>query len=780
MEHPASASSARPRLARLTSPRAAAVILLAFWLLLVVATWNQSATVDEPGTPAAGITHWKLNDYRLDPENGNLTHRLAALPLLGTQLPSLTDSAWRNPEPSDFGDAWFHLPGNVPENILRRGRAVMALAAVGLAALVWLGSRSLFGPVGGMLSLLLCVLNPTLLANGALMTADTLAALFFLAATWAWWRLLQRITPGRLALSTLATGGLLMSKMSGVLIAPISLLLLGARLAEGRPLEFAGWKWRGELGPRSRQAAALLAAGAVQFVVVWVMLWGCYGFRYAMMAPGQPSTRGSEYLWQAVLAPPSLPEALEELALPSDVLRRARAVVDKYALPLEGASALTEVARVELGREVLTPLQSAALEARMAAAPPQGMARLSTLLARHEVLPEAYLLGSLHALRSAHMRWAFLNGESYHLGRPGYFPYTFAVKTPLPFLGLLGLAAAAAWVGWRREILRGALPFAVLFLCYGLSTVTSGLNIGHRHILTLYPPLFILAGAAGGWLGEGRARRAGGAVLLLLGAQALEIAARFPNYLAYFNGIVSPARAYRHLVDSSLDWGQDLPGVRKYLDAHAAEGPFHLAYFGAGDPQTYGIEANFLPSQPGRFRTGRGPVVVAPIAAVTPTAAEREALARRYPAYSVVAAGTNDDGQTRAVLLRRPEVWKLTGGTYLISATLLQLPIWGEFQEANYQELRQHTRPLVSPATTEEYFAALSRYGVKPAGELLAEFETVRMNRLAAFLRGYTPDASVGHSILAYKMTDADIDQALEGPPPYRRSEQDRTLSAGP
>ena len=782
MESQVAAPSVRPWPDRLTSPGAAAIVLGLFWLLLVASTWNKSATIDEPGTPAAGIAHWKFNDYRLDPENGNLPHRLAALPLLGTELPPLTEAAWLNPEPWNFGYDWLHLPGNGVESVLRRGRAVMSLVAVALAALVWLGSRRLFGPVGGMLSLLLGVLNPTILANGPLMTADTLVAFFFLAATWSWWRLLQRITPGRLALSVLATGGLLVSKMSGVLIAPMSLLLIGARLTGGRPLEISGWGWHADLRTRGRQAAAIFAAGAVQAVAVLVIIWGCYGFRYAMMAPGLPSASGSAYLWEPVLAPPSLPEAIEDLTLPGDVLRRARAVVEKYSVPLKGASERAAAARLELQGEVLTPAQAAALDVRMAASLTGGMTRLITFLARHETLPEAYLLGALHALRSANMRWAFLNGETYYIGTPWFFPYTFVVKTPLPFLGLLVLAAGAVWAGrrrappgWSAEVFYQGLPFAVLFLCYGLSTVASGINIGHRHILTLYPPLFILVGAAGWWL-DGRTLRTGGAVLLLGCAQALEIAGRFPDYLAYFNGVVSPAGAYRHLVDSSLDWGQDLPGVKTYLDAHAAEGPFHLAYFGAGNPQTYGIAADLLPSQPGRFRAGSGPVIVSPIASVTPTAEETESLRRQYPEHAVVAAGANDQGQTSVVLIRRPARWKLTGGTYLISATLLELKPWGEYEESNYQTLRRRAQPLVAPASREELVAALSQNGVDERTELLVAFEAARTDRLAAFLRSYTPDASVGHSILVYKMDAADLTRALDGPPPFRIPDRGQTL----
>ena len=61
---------------------------------------------------------------------------------------------------------------------------------------------------------------------------------------------------------------------------------------------------------------------------------------------------------------------------------------------------------------------------------------------------------------------------------------------------------------------------------------------------------------------------------------AAETAWRFPNYIAYFSGIVRPATAYRHLVDSSLDWGQELPAVSRYIQQHPTEAPFYFSYFG--------------------------------------------------------------------------------------------------------------------------------------------------------------------------------------------------------
>ena len=72
------------------------------------------------------------------------------------------------------------------------------------------------------------------------------------------------------------------------------------------------------------------------------------------------------------------------------------------------------------------------------------------------------------------------------------------------------------------------------------------------------------------------------------------IAARIhPHYLAYFSPVVGgPEQGYRHLVDSSLDWGQDLPGLQKWLIAHRQPGePVYLSYFGTADPARYGINA---------------------------------------------------------------------------------------------------------------------------------------------------------------------------------------------
>ena len=84
---------------------------------------------------------------------------------------------------------------------------------------------------------------------------------------------------------------------------------------------------------------------------------------------------------------------------------------------------------------------------------------------------------------------------------------------------------------------------------------------------------------------------------LLLGGQAVSAVGIYPHFLAYFSPIVGgPAQGYQHLVDSSLDWGQDLPGLKHWLDQNRRPGePVYLSYFGTGEPDHYGIEAVGLP-----------------------------------------------------------------------------------------------------------------------------------------------------------------------------------------
>ena len=84
-------------------------------------------------------------------------------------------------------------------------------------------------------------------------------------------------------------------------------------------------------------------------------------------------------------------------------------------------------------------------------------------------------------------------------------------------------------------------------------------------------------------------------VLVLAGWYAVGTLRVHPHYLAYFNELGGgPRNGYRLLVDSNLDWGQDLKGLKAWMDARRVS-RIKLSYFGSADPAYYGIDAENLP-----------------------------------------------------------------------------------------------------------------------------------------------------------------------------------------
>jgi hypothetical protein len=119
------------------------------------------------------------------------------------------------------------------------------------------------------------------------------------------------------------------------------------------------------------------------------------------------------------------------------------------------------------------------------------------------------------------------------------------------------------------------------------------LNLGYRHLLPVLPFLYVGIGrladvARGRW-----SKWALGGLAFWL---ALESLVMFPHYLAYFNlAAGGPRSGYHYLVDSNLDWGQELISLAEYQDAHQL-GPVYLSYFGSAEPADYGVEYYCLPS----------------------------------------------------------------------------------------------------------------------------------------------------------------------------------------
>jgi hypothetical protein len=215
---------------------------------------------------------------------------------------------------------------------------------------------------------------------------------------------------------------------------------------------------------------------------------------------------------------------------------------------------------------------------------------------RVHALPDAYAFGFLRFFRHSEARPTFLLGRLSDRGSWYYFPVTFALKTPLALVALIVLSVAT-----RRQhpaSLRTELFLWLPALLYFALACAFGLNIGHRHLLPIYPFLFVIAGrCAAHALVRVPSILSGAAVAILAGWYAASVARVHPHYLAYFNEAAGgPPGGYRYLVDSNLDWGQDLKGLKAWMDGNGVS-RVKLSYFGTADPEYHRIACDLLPGQ---------------------------------------------------------------------------------------------------------------------------------------------------------------------------------------
>ena len=640
---------------------AVVVLLVVYFAMALSSALNKCNTYDEISHLTTGYSYWADNDYRLNPEVGNLTQRWIALPLLfgNYQFPSKNQALWWRSYSFLLGQQFFFEEGNDADAMVLQGRMMISLLGAALCLLIYSWSRRLFGQAGGLLSLVLCIFSPTILAHGRLMTSDLAAALFFACFAWAFWTVLHKITPVTLLLSCLSAAALLLSKMSGVLLVPMAAILTVIRLYSKQNLILA-----------IRHPKQIHRR---QYLILALVIVIIHGFRYEAM---NNPVAGRDRLYEP------WEKLLEDSGPVGSVLAVAR---------------------------------------------------------DHRLLPEAYLRGFAFAYKHSKAREAFFNGEFGVRGWKSFFPYCLLVKTPLPLFVILAFSAIAAFRKWAlarsvqgKAILKSIVlafyrtaPLWVLLAVYWFAAISTDQNTGHRHIIPTYAPMFILAGGAAWWLMQ-KARAMKVIVIIVMLALVAESLLAWPHYLAYFNQLAGgPKNGYRHLVDSSLDWGQDLPGLKRWLDRHDYDNKgannVYLSYFGTADTSYYKIPATLLPCNPDRQKRNL----------VTP----------------------------------------LTGGVYCISATMLQMGLkpapgpWLKPYEQRYQHLMGAIKQFnkATKSNRDKYVLGKSRdYWAK----VFREFDRLRHARLLAFLRQRKPDDHVGYSILIYRLSNKDAHLIMYGPSP--------------
>lgn len=214
-------------------------------------------------------------------------------------------------------------------------------------------------------------------------------------------------------------------------------------------------------------------------------------------------------------------------------------------------------------------------------------------------LPRDYLAGLDHQraiMESQHP--VYLDGVWSLEGFPDYYLKTLEYKLPHVTQLLIGLAILFVLLPGREpRLLRTQCILLVpVLLILGVAS-SMGMQLGMRYVLPALPLLFLFAGQVARWF-DWRTYR-WRALATLLAALALPCSVRFhPHHLAYFNEWAGgPLGGRAHLLDSNLDWGQDLRGLKAWLDERQLD-EIGLAYFGMFPPSELGIRYHVPTREP--------------------------------------------------------------------------------------------------------------------------------------------------------------------------------------
>ena len=191
----------------------------------------------------------------------------------------------------------------------------------------------------------------------------------------------------------------------------------------------------------------------------------------------------------------------------------------------------------------------------------------------------------------------FLLGHFSFTGWWYYYPVAFFFKTPISILilffgSLVGLFCKIK-EGLQKIRTNNLLLLTILSLIFiGSFFVVSAfskLDIGLRYILPIYPVLYLFIGLMfSQFEAEIKKNKIYSILTYLLVLLTVVVSLRtFPSYLAYFNEFAGrPVNYDKILIDSNLDWGQDLRRLNTWMNNNDVE-KIHLDYFGGGGTDYY-------------------------------------------------------------------------------------------------------------------------------------------------------------------------------------------------
>ncbi len=634
-------------------------IVLFQLVLMILFAVNNSPTVDEPIHLMGGVNYLKNRDFILNPESGVFPQVLAALPNLDVKIPPSNEMAAIPPVSMLRRVLYPALCEAGINTVFLKGRLMIGLLNIMTGLLILFTAKRFFGRVPALCSFALYAFFPLFLSNGTLTTADMAATFAFFISCAAYGALLRRITIPRLLAAAGASLLLCISKFSAVLLGPAVLVMILYMLVFRTRLEVALPFQTAKYRSAGRKLAAYALSLTVIGLIVWGAIWAVYFFRFDMYHDE---------------ANPVRKEALQYY------------VGDSF------------------------------------------VQKAGEFAAEHKLLPEGFVYGFLYTYYHSMERWSFLNGKVSMTGFRSYFPQAFLMKTPPPIILAIVIGVILCAYSMRTRLGRCRMacimPFLVFAGIYLVTALNSHLNIGFRHLMPAFPGLFLICAGGFRQLHLNSKRLVRIIPPLLAVYCALEAARTGSAQLSYFSPFYGGSReGFRHLVDSSLDWGQDFDRIRSGLEKNgvATDGSdkVFIAYFGSN-----------LLDMPRRFP---------------------------YRIVTVSMCGQMDKN-----------FYELTDGVYCISATVLQgidIPV-GVPLPPSRETVEKFKRSfyILLDRQTKMGDAMWDGLSEQERNKLLKDayhFQLLRFEALRRVLVRVEPDFFIGDSILAYRLSDSDMKSVI-------------------
>jgi hypothetical protein len=509
-------------------------LLSACFLMAFLSSRNMSLTMDEKAHIPAGYSYLAFGDYRLNPEHPPLAKDLAALPLLFLDLKfPLQDKSWTQDRNGqwDAGYQFIFNSGNNPDQIIFWARLPMMILLVFMGWFVFFWVRKLAGNKAALMALTLFSFCPTLLAHGRLVTTDVAAAFGFLIATYFWVNFLKKPDLKNILIAGIILGVALCLKFSLVLLIP-SFILITAVYA----YLIKGGSFKDKLKSILKYFGKAIIAGLIAlFLVIWPI--------YQLHVVNYPIERQIK----------DTQETFEHHEV---------AFVRDWSVKLASNQITRPIAQYMLGLLMAT----------------QRVAGGNTV----------YFMGQV-------------NNQAWK----EYFPIMYLLKAPLAF-HILTLIVIGLWIislkrrdffkklidhlyRWTREHI-AEFSLLVILIVYWVTSIVGNLNIGVRHILPVFPIMYIFIGIGFSRLKDEIKKKKlkialNGLVIILMAWYILSSLMTFPHYLSYYNELAGGTKnGYKYAVDSNYDWGQDLKRLANFVDENNIQ-KITVAYFGGDDPK---------------------------------------------------------------------------------------------------------------------------------------------------------------------------------------------------